>query len=282
MDTFIKANSRLADINTKKARENLNLMVDYLCSSLAPDKLPPLNELGSLTILECHASISNVLYTEENAILANNILKNRSNISDTNCIDGFSAIYDLNRKDLIEVSSKRFFESVAVLEHEMIHILQALNNNNPEVQYNEFLSIFGELLTLKLLSEKYNNSDIYINSLIKRCIKRMSYRIYGSYFEDEEILTCSDGMKKIYYSAYDYMIGFIFAIRLFELYHQAPDRIIKDFNLILAGKKTVKTLLSEYHISLEESETLNSFIKMIDSYRDFVQIKFGTSVHKVK
>lgn len=282
MDTFIKLNSRLVDIENKKKRDNLNLMVDYLCSSVVPNELPSLNKLDGVTIQECHEYISKVLYNDENNNLANNIIQNRSNISDSDCINGFSAIYDLNREVLIEVDSKNFFESVAVLEHETIHILQALNNNNPEIQYNEFLSIFGELLTLELLSEKYNNPDIYINGLVNRCIKRMSSRVCGRNFEDEEIDEIPNYMRKIYFSSYDYMIGFIFAIRLFELYHQDSNKIFTDFNLVLGGKKTVKELLTEYHISLEDKDTLNSFIKMVDSYRNFVDIKFGTSVHKLK
>lgn len=230
---------------------------------------------------ECHEYISKFLYTNENAILANDILQKRSRISDYDCVDGFSSIYDLKRENLIEVDSKHFFESVAALEHEMIHILPAINNNNPEEQYNEVLSIFGEFLSLELLSEKYNNNDIYINNLITRCVKRMSYRVYGRDFEDEAIKSQPDYMKKIYLSSYDYMLGFVYAIRLLDLYHQDPNKIFKDFNLVLAGKMPVKALLSEHHISLEDKNTIDSFIKMVDSYREFVNMKYGTSVHRV-
>lgn len=130
MDTFIKENSRLIDIQSERARDNLNLMVDYLCSSIVPDKLPPLNKLSSVTMQECHDYVSNILYTDENRTLTNIVLQKRSKISASDCIDGFSAIYDLNREDLMELSSKDFFESVASLEHEIIHILQALNKKN--------------------------------------------------------------------------------------------------------------------------------------------------------
>lgn len=282
MDTFIKANPKLIDILSKRARDNLNLMVDYLCSSIVPDKLPPLSRLGNVTIQECHDYISKFLYTKENALLANEILQKRTEIEDNEYIDGFSSIYDLDREKLINVSSKKYFASVATLEHEMIHILPALNNNNPEKQYNEILSFFGELLSLRLLSEKYNNNDIFINHLINRCIKRMSYRVCGRDFEDEAILNQSDCMKEIYLSVYDHMLGFIYAIRLLDLYYQDPDKIIKDFNLVLASKKTVKALISEYHISLEDSDTVDSFIKMVDIYREHVDTKYGTAVHRVK
>lgn len=282
MDTFIKENSRLIDIQSKNARDNLNLMVDYLCSSIVPDKLPPLNKLGSVTMQECHDYVSKILYSDENRTLTNIVLQKHSKILASDYIDGFSAIYDLNREDLIELSSKDFFESVACLEHEIIHILLALNKNNPEVQYNEFLSIFGEFLTLELLSEKYNNSDIYINHLIDRCIKRMSFRVYGRDFEDEKIKEKSDYVKNINFSSYDYMIGFIFAIRLLELYHQDHNKVFIDFNLVLSGKKDIKSLLSKYQISLEDLSTIDSFIKMVDSYREFVDVRYGASVHMVK
>ena len=201
MDTFIKENAKLIDIQSKQARDNLTLMVDYLCSSIVPNELPPLNKLSSENMLECHHYLSKFLFTDKNAMLANDILQKRTNISDYDSIDGFSSIYDLNRKNLIDAYSKRFFESVAALEHEIIHILPALNNNNPEEQYNEVLSIFGAFLSLELLSKKYNNSDIYTNNLINRCIKKMSYRVYGSDFEDEIIANQPDYIKKIYLSA---------------------------------------------------------------------------------
>ena len=267
MDKFIKENSKLIDIQSKEARDNLTLLVDYLCSSIVPDKLPPLNKLSNVNMLDCHNYVSKFLYTKENALRANEILQKRTKIFDYDYIDGFSSIYDLNRENLIDLNSKRFFESVAALEHELIHILPALKNNNPEEQYNEFLSIFGEFLSLELLSEKYSNKDIYVRNLINRCIKRMSYRIYGSDFEDEAIGNQPDYIKKIYLSSYDYMLGFIYAVRLLDIYHQDQNRIITHFNLVLEGKMSVKELLSQYHISLEDKEIVDSFIKFVDSYR---------------
>lgn len=282
MDNFIKSNPKLIDIQSKQARDNLTLMVDYLCSSIVPDEKPSWNKLSNETMLECHYYLSKFLYTKENASLANDILQKRTDIADDDCMDGFASIYDLNRENLIDVFSKRYFESVAVLEHEMIHILVALNNNNPEEQYNEFLSIFGEFVSLEILSEKYNNNDIYMNHLINRCVKRMIYRVYGKDFEDEAIENLPDYMKKIYLSVYDHMLGFIYAIRLIDLYHQNPSKIITDFNLVLSRKKTVNTLLSEHHISLEDRATMDSFFKFVDTYRECVYRKYGTSVHKVK
>lgn len=282
MDKFIKSNPKLIDIQSKTARDNLTLLVEYLCSSVVPDKLPSSIRLSDQTMQECHSYVSKFLYTDENAILADDVLQKRTDIADYDCIDGFASTYDLTRENLIDVSSKKYFESVAVLEHEMIHILQALNNNNPEKQYNEVLSMFGEFVSLELLSEKYNNSNIYMNNLINRCIKRMSYRVYGRSFEDEAIDDCTDYMKKIYLSVYEHMLGFIYAIRLFDLYHQDTVSIIADFNLILAGKMRVKDILSKYRISLEDEDTLSSFIKLVDVYRESVVKKYGTRVHTVK
>lgn len=282
MDKFIKEHSKLIDIQSKQARDNLTLMVDYLCSSIVPDKLPTLNKLVNENMIECHKYVANFLYNQDNAKRINDILQNNTEINDYDCIDGFSSIYDLNCEKLVKLDSKRFFESVVALEHEMIHILPALNNNNPEEQYNEILSIFGEFLSLELLSNKYNNKDIYIDNLITRCIKRMSFRVYGSDFEDEAIENQPDYIKKIYLSSYDYMLGFIYAVRLFDLYHQDRGNIIAGFNLVLAGKKSVRTLLYEYHISLEDKETIDSFIKFVDSYREWVDKKYGSFVHRVK
>lgn len=282
MDTFINANAKLIDIKSKHGRDNLTSMVDYLCSSIVPDELPPLNKLQNETMMECHEYVSSFLYTPENVARINAVLQKRTKISDYDSIDGFSSVYDLNRDYLVEVSSSHFFESVGSLEHEMIHILPALSNNNPEEQYNEMLSIFGELLALELLSKKYNDNDIYMNNLITRCIRRMSYRVRGSDFEDEVVENQPDYMTRIYFSAYDYMLGFIYAIRLLDIYHQDSSKLIADFNLVLSGKIPVKYLLSEYHISLEDNDTVSCFMNLVDSYREWVERKYGTAVHIVK
>lgn len=110
----------------------------------------------------------------------------------------------------------------------------------------------------------------------------MSCRVYGSDFEDDKIVNKSDYIKDVYFSCYDYMLGFVYAVRLVDLYHQAPNKIFKDFNSVLAGEKNFKTFLAEYHLSLEDNDTIDSFIKMVDFYRETVDMKYGTSVHKGK
>ena len=282
MDTFIRSNPKLIDIYSKEARNNLNVMVDYLCSTTAPNTLPSLIKFNGTNLQECHEYISKILYTTENNNLVNYVLKNRAKISNGDFIDGFAAIYDLKREHLIEVSTNRFFASVSSLEHELIHILMAINNNNPEKQYNEVLSVFGELITADLLSQKYNNRDIYINHLIVKCVNRMSYRVYGSYFEDEEREKQSNFLKAQFLSGYDYMLGFIYAIRLLDFYYQDSKKTLKDFNLILSGKKTVKELLTQYHISLEDKETIHSFFRIVDLYQNYVNVKYGEEVHYTK
>lgn len=282
MDTYIKSNSSLIDIHSEQARNNFNSIVEYLKSSMIPDHIPSVNMLGNVTLLEGHNYVASKMYRGDVAILVNNVLQNRTKISNLDNLNGISYIYELDRDTLVEVESNRFFESIAILEHELIHIVQALNNNIPEDQYMEYLSIFGELLTLTLLSERYSNPDIYINSLIRRCVYRISCRVYVSDFEDESLQKQREGILDSNLKLYNYMIGFIYAVRLLELYYLDPDKVLTDFNLILAGKKKVKELLTEYHISLEDEETINSFMQMIDSYQDFVEMKCGSSVHVSK
>lgn len=283
MDTFIKTNSMLIDIQTKVTRDNFDRMVDYLYSSIIPDEVPSLNKLGRVTFQDCHRYVAEFLYTKKNAAVASYVLQRRSEIGGGyDDKYGHAAIYELNREYLVEVDSDRFFQSVAIFEHEAIHILQALTNNNPEKQYLEILSIFGELLSLEKLSEKYNNNDIYINRLIARCLNIISCGVNVRNFEDEEIENQPDWIKDALLSLYTYVLGFIYAIRLLDLYHQDNNKIFEDFNLVLAGEKPIKALLSEYHISLEDNDTVHSFFKMVDSYREYVATKYGTSVHRVK
>ena len=177
----------------------------------------------------------------------------------------------------MEFDSRKYFVSVAVLEHELTHIIQAINNNNPKKQYNEVLSFFVEFLSLELLSLKYNNPDIYKNAIINRFVNRMSYIVYVSDYEYETFDKKSDYIKEMYIGLYPYMLGFIYAIRLLDLYHLSPIEIIEKFNMVLSGKKTIDELLSDYHISLEDKSTILSFKNSCDIYRDFVMEKHDES-----
>lgn len=279
MDAFIKHNHNLSDILSIRARENFDAMVDYLCSSYAPDKKPPLIKLKGETLTTCHDHVSRLLYTVENCIASNIVLENRSKIGNDDIITGFSRIYDLNHETILELSSRRYFESVGSLEYEMIRILQALSGNNPESQYTEVLSTFWSLLTMKILSEHFQTPDIYIYEVINRCVQRISSRVYSSNFSDEEVNKTQ--LKDLSISSYIYMLGFIYAVRLLELCQENQAQVLADFNAVLNGKKSIQEMLQGYNISLEDSSTVESFMKMVDLYREFVDMKYGHSVHKV-
>jgi len=257
-------------------------MIDYLCSSPVPNKRPSRKTIKWFTLEECHHYVSYHLYTKENRELVEEILKNRSEILDGDMVNGFSYIYELNKDIILTVESRKYCESVGCLEHELIHLLQAINDNNPKKQYNEFLSFFGEFVTMKKLSELFGNIEIFEYAMLNRLVNRMIYRVYVKDFLDEEIeenINFLPTLSKLY----DYMLGFIYAVELFSLYQVDNDRILKDFNLVLSGKKNVESLLREYHISLEDTNTVENFIKVVNSYRKFVKIKYEKSeFHYVK
>lgn len=165
------------DIKSQQAKENLNFLVDYLCSMPVAEKKEK-EILLTNKYKEYHNNFANSFYSIENLSTIKQILENRTvfkNIDseDENDIDGYAHIYELDREKLMELGTMRFYKSVATMEHELIHLLMALNNNNPKPQHTEVLSLFGELLSLIRFSQKYNNQYIYENAFINRCINRM-------------------------------------------------------------------------------------------------------------
>lgn len=274
MDREISNNPLLDDIRTSKARYNFDTMINYLCSKPIPLELEEMLLLDGGTLEQNHELVASILYTKENHELANYILKYRSEIDDfDSTIDGFSYIYKLDSPILLTLDSRKYFQSVGSLEHELIHLIQAVNNNNPSPQHVEILSIFGSMLTLEILSEKYDNLDIYRNATINGFVSRVSRRVYTCELEEDSLKEQSDIIREFRFGVYPYMIGFMYALRLLDLYHSYPQEILANFNCVLSGKKNVDKILEEYHISLEDEATIESFKKMCDLYEQFVLSK---------
>jgi len=283
LNKFINDNSLFEDIRSEKSRINFDEMVNYLCSRLVPPKKEDLTPLIDENLEQLHQYISKTLYSKGNYDLSINILKSRTEINDFDIIDGFSWIYELDRDIILRLESRKYFESVSALEHELIHIIQAIRNNNPKEQYNEILSFFGEILTLELLSEKYENPSIYENAMLNRIVSRMSHRVFASTFEDENVEKESNYIMKWYVSAYPYMLGFIYAIRLLDIYITNKEEVIEKFNDVLQGNMSIDELLSIYNISLEDDRTVDSFKKMCDMYEKIVLERYDKSdLHYVK
>lgn len=244
-----------------------------------PDELIKLPDDG---FLENHDYISNILYSKENQELANYILSERSTIRDLEYIDGCACIYNLSKDKVLILESKRYFGSVSSCEHELTHLLQAFNNNNPKQQYTEMLSIFNEFVSAELLSEKYNNQDIYEEEIIRRTTNRINHGVVSSDFDNDRFNERSSFYKESYYSVYSYMVGFIYAVRLFDLYHENPNEVLDKVNNILSGKNTVEKLLDDYSISFKDKSTISSFKNFCNSYEDFVMKRNDKSeVHTI-
>ena len=74
------------------------------------------------------------------------------------------------------------------------------------------------------------------------------------------------------------MLGFIYAIRLFDLYHINQEEILNDFNLVLSGEKSINDLLKKYQISLENEQTITSFINMCKLYQNIINRKYSPNI----
>ena len=279
-------NEIIDDIGTPQSKENYDKMVDYLVS------MPVNNYKDYISRLSVEKNIKHEsghflfllgesmqhLFLGENLKKAKDIIKYRSTIKDSEVIDGFAKIYELNNEKILLMEIDGSFVSVAATVHELTHLLQAINENNPSKKYNEILSIFSEFVVLDYFSSKFNNLDIFDNHLINRLVNRMSNRVCSNQlFSDEE-----KWIKEIYFSCYTYFLGTIYAIRLFDLYKKGDMTILSTFNSVLAGKITVDEMLEKYCINISNQDTFNSFINCCDYYRKIVDERYGSNVHYVR
>lgn len=276
----------IEDISNLQARENYDKMVDYLVS------LPVYNyqDYVSFTSLEknikCKKGLfplllddsMNYIFFDENLKKAKHIINNKISFEDSKIINGFAKIYDLNSEVLLSMKIDNSFVSIAAIIHELTHLIQAINKNNPTKRYNEILSIFSEFVILDYLSSKFDNPDIFDNHLINRIINRMSYRVYSNQLLHNE----SKLLENIYLSCYTYFIGMIYAIRLFTLYKNGDLTILSNFNNVLNGNITIDKLLEKYCINMSNQDTINSFTSWCDYYQEIVTDRYGSNVHYVK
>ena len=286
----IENDSFFDDIKSQEAKDNFDYLVDYLCSSLVPDKrcagffnrIIVEDEILLDDYETEHLLFAKDFYSPQNLELVNEVLKNRTSFKnidscDPYLIDGFSYIYELDRGKIMELGTMKFYNSVAIMEHELIHILMALNNNSPQPQHTEILSFFGELLALTNFSKKHGDPRIYENALVNRCISRMSFRVFASEFSDEYMKKNSDFINQSHRNSYPYMLGFIYAIRLLNIYRDNPEEVLSNVNDVLAGKKNVKELIAYYGISLTDKKTCRDFLKFCDEYRKIVESRYSSS-----
>ena len=277
----IENNPLFEDIKSPKAKENFDILVDYLCS-MPVAEAPEEDILIDGDFYEKHKIIANNIYSPRNRTLIEKVLKERTKIDTCDSIDGFSYIYELDRDKILELGTTKLYRSISVLEHELTHIVMTLNNNNPKSQYNEILSFFMEMLSLLQLSEMENNPAIFNNTFINRCVARMSFRVFAHEFSDKYLDEHSDFLNNSHYNAYPYMLGFIYSTRLLDIYEH-DKTVLKKINNILEGTKTIDELLKEYDISLEDSKTINCFINMCNFYSKLVTKKYTYSkLHSVR
>ena len=297
MYKIIENDSFFDDIKSQEARDNFDRLVDYLCSSLVPNG--NIRSIDNRIILEdeilidgdynsVHSFFANDFYSSQNLKLVNEILQNRTTYNKIDCcdpylIDGYSDIYELDKEKILKLGTMRFYYSVAVMEHELIHILMAINNNNPQPQHTEILSIFVELLSLISFSKRYNNPNIYENALVNKCVHRMSHRVKASQFSDECIKENGNFIYQFQRNSYPYMLGLIYASRLLNIYRNDKENVLSKINDELSGKSSVEELLNDYNISLTDNNTCRDFIHLCDEYRNIVENRYSPSeLHRVK
>ncbi len=105
----------------------------------------------------------------------------------------------------------------------------------------------------------------------------MSHRVFANEFSDEHIKEHSDFLYQCHRNAYPYMLGFVYANRLLNIYRDNREIVLSKINDILSGKSSVKDLLNDYSISLTDKETCRDFINLCNQYRDIVESRYSSS-----
>ena len=71
------------------------------------------------------------------------------------------------------------------------------------------------------------------------------------------------------------MFGFIYAIRLLNIFNKNPGDVLSRVNDVLSGKYSVEELLNNYNISLTDENTCNDFISLCDQFRDILNNRYS-------
>ena len=275
------------DIKSSEQKNNFDLLVNYLCSKPVYNYEKLVNrqepekevKISTNSFFDKLYEVLKLFLDDDNYNATMDIINNRSEFKDSNYFDGFARIYDLQTNPILKIEGMHTYAAVSGTVHELMHLLQAFSNNNPPKQYNEVLSIFLELVVLDYFSRKNNNKDIFNNHLINRVINRMSNRVYTDYFFDDNYSV----FKNMLESKYTYFLGFIYALRMYDLYKDRPSLILEQINLMLKSKNTLKIFLDNYQINLSNFDTLNSFYNICDKYEELVYEKYGSNnIHFVK
>ena len=106
---------------------------------------------------------------------------------------------------------------------------------------------------------------LHFNNVKSACIEYMRTQLFIKNLSkpNSTMSPIEQAFKYSYYNAYQYIIGTIFAHRLFEIYVQDEISVLQDFRKVATHEITIPELLSKYNISLRNFETINNFQKTL-------------------
>ena len=84
-------------------------------------------------------------------------------------------------------------------------------------------------------------------------------------------------------NGYPYIIGFIYAIRLLNIYQKNEKELLTNINEVLNGNINIENLLNKYNISLTDENTCSDFINMCDNYKNIIENRYiDSQPHSIK
>lgn len=129
--------------------------------------------------------------------------------------------------------------------HEYIHALlfehyQVISN----LYYNELLSMLFEKWAAQYFEKKHLDSKLQTGAMKERITNLQNAYLFDNRMEE-------------------YLLSDIYATALFDLDKEKQAPLKQDINTILKGQDTLKNLLTDYHISLENEKTISSYYKVL-------------------
>lgn len=156
----------------------------------------------------------------------------------------------------IMISNKLDELSKIWLSHEYIHALKDTNFNEFKSKYitSEVLPIFFELI---LAHDKFIDiHDKWKHERLRFLAHDNEHYIYGRNNEENE-----EDINDYIVDAYGhYLLGYYYALNLYNLYKLNPKPILKGFKKVLDHKMTTMDLLTKLNLNEVNNENIKTFV----------------------
>lgn len=152
--------------------------------------------------------------------------------------------------------------------HEFSHA-RVIGNQNQDLEKVEVLPILNEIISVSMLDEllktKYIEGE-FIDVLMELKDDFRAYFLVLKMLEDSKYEKYYNTNLNNAVSDVEYILGRIYALRLFEIYKQDPKEMLKSIKEVLTGKEDITKILNDYEINIDKRKTIEPTLSLIKKY----------------